>query len=174
MAEPHPRGRRRAQGALETQVLPALHQAEGPVTATRVQDRLPADLAYTTVMTVPARLLTKNAVTRKREGRLFVWIPSPGEAGLAALKTRRVLDGEQDRRAVLAGFITSCRLGRTHRSLPGWSDQLPPGRRGSGLRAVRVGRAGSGGPGRRGGRRCAGHRRRRTVPGVQALGPRSR
>lgn len=107
MAEPDPRGRRRAQGALETRVLPALHQAEGPVTAAWVQDRPAADLDYTTVMTVPARLLTKNAVTRKREGRSFVWIPSADEAGLAALKMRRVLDGEQDRRAVPAGFITT-------------------------------------------------------------------
>ncbi|MFG2957842.1 BlaI/MecI/CopY family transcriptional regulator [Streptomyces sp. NPDC048291] len=107
MAEPDPRGRRRAQGALETQVLAALHQAEGPVTAAWVQDRLAADLAYTTVMTVLARLLSKNAVTRKREGRSFVWMPSADEAGLAALKMRRVLDGEQDRRAVLASFITT-------------------------------------------------------------------
>ncbi|MER6978933.1 BlaI/MecI/CopY family transcriptional regulator [Streptomyces carpinensis] len=107
MTEPEPRRRRRAQGALETQVLAALHEAEGPVTAGWVQEHLAAGLAYTTVMTVLARLLAKNAVTRKREGRSFVWMPAADEAGLAALKMRRVLDGEEDRRAVLASFITA-------------------------------------------------------------------
>ncbi|MEU9347698.1 BlaI/MecI/CopY family transcriptional regulator [Streptomyces sp. NPDC048278] len=107
MAEPDPRSPRRAQGALETQVLAALQAAGSPVTAGWVQDRLAADLAYTTVMTVLARLLAKNAVTRRREGRSFVWMPAADEAGLAALKMRRVLDGEQNRRAVLASFITT-------------------------------------------------------------------
>ncbi|WP_433453620.1 BlaI/MecI/CopY family transcriptional regulator [Streptomyces sp. CA-142005] len=106
MTEPEPRRRRRAHGSLETQVLGVLHEADGPVTAGWVQERLAADLAYTTVMTVLARLLAKHAVTRKREGRSFVWMPAADEAGLAALKMRRVLDGEQDRRAVLASFIT--------------------------------------------------------------------
>ncbi|MET9072590.1 CopY family transcriptional regulator [Streptomyces sp. MUSC 14] len=107
MTHPDPRRPRRAQGALETQVLAALHEAGGPVTAGWVQDRLAADLAYTTVMTVLARLLAKHAVTRRREGRSFVWLPTADEAGLAALKMRKVLDGEQDRRAVLASFITA-------------------------------------------------------------------
>ena len=106
MVEPDPRRARRAQGALETQVLAALHAAEGPATASWVQDRLAADLAYTTVMTVLARLLAKGAVTRRREGRSFVWMPAADEAGLAAWKMHRVLDGERDRRAVLASFIT--------------------------------------------------------------------
>ncbi|MGW5651349.1 BlaI/MecI/CopY family transcriptional regulator [Streptomyces humi] len=107
MAEPDPRGRRRAQGALETQVLAALHQADGPVTAGWVRERLGAGLAYTTVMTVLGRLLVKDAVTRRREGRSFVWLPAADQAGLAALKMRRVLDGERDRRAVLASFVTT-------------------------------------------------------------------
>ncbi|MFE1290879.1 BlaI/MecI/CopY family transcriptional regulator [Streptomyces sp. NPDC058751] len=107
MTEEDPRRRRRAQGALETQVLAALHAARGPVTAGWVQDHLDADLAYTTVMTVLARLLAKDAVTRKRQGRSFVWTPAADEAGLAALKMHRVLDREQDRRAVLASFITT-------------------------------------------------------------------
>ncbi|MEU9990172.1 BlaI/MecI/CopY family transcriptional regulator [Streptomyces sp. NPDC048045] len=107
MAEPDPRRRRRAQGALETRVLTALHEAEGPVTAGWVQERLAAGLAYTTVMTVLARLLAKGAVTRTRQGRSFVWMPAADEAGLAALKMRKVLDGEQDRRAVLASFLTA-------------------------------------------------------------------
>ncbi|WP_369386919.1 BlaI/MecI/CopY family transcriptional regulator [Streptomyces sp. CG1] len=107
MTEPGTRRPRRAQGALETRVLAALNEAGAPVTAGWVQEHLAADLAYTTVMTVLARLLAKNAVTRRREGRSFVWLPAADEAGLAALKMRKVLDGEQDRRAVLASFITA-------------------------------------------------------------------
>ncbi|MFJ9900116.1 BlaI/MecI/CopY family transcriptional regulator [Streptomyces sp. NPDC091280] len=107
MAKPDPRPPRRAQGALETQVLSVLRTADGPVTAAWVQERLDAELAYTTVMTVLIRLLEKQAVTRRREGRSFVWSPAADEAGLAALKMRKVLDREQDRRAVLASFITA-------------------------------------------------------------------
>ena len=107
MAKPDPRPPRRAQGALETQVLTVLHTAGTPVTAAWVQERLDADLAYTTVMTVLIRLLEKQAVTRRREGRSFVWSPAADEAGLAALKMRKVLDREQDRKAVLASFITA-------------------------------------------------------------------
>ncbi|MEV6513787.1 BlaI/MecI/CopY family transcriptional regulator [Streptomyces sp. NPDC051642] len=107
MAKPDPRPPRRAQGELETQVLTVLHTADAPVTAAWVQERLDADLAYTTVMTVLIRLLEKNAVTRRREGRSFVWSPAADEAGLAALKMHKVLDREQDRRAVLASFLTA-------------------------------------------------------------------
>ncbi|MFI5888063.1 BlaI/MecI/CopY family transcriptional regulator [Streptomyces sp. NPDC051554] len=107
MARPDPRPQRRAQGELETQVLTVLHTADAPVTAAWVQERLDADLAYTTVMTVLIRLLEKNAVTRRREGRSFVWSPAADEAGLAALKMHKVLDREQDRRAVLASFLTA-------------------------------------------------------------------
>ena len=107
MARPDPRPQRRAQGELETQVLTVLRTADVPVTAAWVQERLDAELAYTTVMTVLSRLLEKQVVTRVREGRSFAWSPAADEAGLAALKMRKVLDREQDRRAVLASFITS-------------------------------------------------------------------
>lgn len=85
----------------------ALRQAPGPVTAGWVQERLGAGLAYTTVMTILTRLLAKEAVARKREGRSFVWTPAADEAGLAALRMRKVLDGEQNREAVLASFLTA-------------------------------------------------------------------
>ncbi|MDQ8708384.1 BlaI/MecI/CopY family transcriptional regulator [Streptomyces sp. LHD-70] len=97
---------RRGQGELEAQVLSALRQAPGPVTAGWVQERLGADLAYTTVMTILTRLLAKEAVSRRREGRAFVWTPAADEAGLAALRMRKVLDGEKNREAVLASFLT--------------------------------------------------------------------
>ncbi|MGW0737175.1 BlaI/MecI/CopY family transcriptional regulator [Streptomyces sp. NPDC002851] len=98
--------RRRGQGELEALVLAALRQASGPVTAGWVQERLGGDLAYTTVMTILTRLLAKEAVTRERRGRSFVWTPAADEAGLAALRMRRMLDAEADREAVLASFVT--------------------------------------------------------------------
>ncbi|MCX5537502.1 BlaI/MecI/CopY family transcriptional regulator [Streptomyces sp. NBC_00006] len=98
---------RRAQGELEAQVLAALRTAEAPVSAGWVRDRMDGDLAYTTVVTILARLQAKDAVTRRREGRSFVWTPVADEAGLAAFKMRKVLDAEADREAVLASFVTS-------------------------------------------------------------------
>ncbi|MGW0904569.1 BlaI/MecI/CopY family transcriptional regulator [Streptomyces sp. NPDC002853] len=107
MAEQERRSRRRGQGELEAQVLTVLREAEGPATAGWVQERLGGDLAYTTVVTILSRLLDKGAVTRERAGRSFAWTPSADEAGLAARKMRKVLDGEHDREAVLASFLTA-------------------------------------------------------------------
>ncbi|GGV21891.1 BlaI/MecI/CopY family transcriptional regulator [Streptomyces longisporoflavus] len=107
MAEQERRSRRRGQGELEAQVLSALREADGPATAGWVQERLDGDLAYTTVVTILSRLLDKGAVTRERAGRSFAWTPSSDEAGLAARKMRKVLDGESDREAVLASFLTA-------------------------------------------------------------------
>ncbi|PZT71060.1 BlaI/MecI/CopY family transcriptional regulator [Streptomyces sp. SW4] len=102
----HRRPRRRGQGELEVQVLSALRQADGPASAGWVQERLGSDLAYTTVITILTRLLAKGAVTRERAGRSFLWTPAADEAGLAARRMRKVLDGERDREAVLASFVT--------------------------------------------------------------------
>ncbi|MGW6914460.1 BlaI/MecI/CopY family transcriptional regulator [Kitasatospora sp. NPDC054939] len=102
------RARRRGQGELEAQVLSVLQHAPGPATANWVQERL-ADggLAYTTVMTILSRLHAKKAVSRTRAGRSYVWQAASDAAGLAALRMRRVLDGEADRDAVLASFVTA-------------------------------------------------------------------
>lgn len=100
--------RRRGQGELETQVLAALRAAPGPVPAGWVQERLGGDLAYTTVVTILTRLHAKGAVTRERSGRSFKWTAVADEAGLAALRMRRVLDSEAaDREAVLASFVSA-------------------------------------------------------------------
>ncbi|WP_327686441.1 BlaI/MecI/CopY family transcriptional regulator [Streptomyces sp. NBC_00467] len=98
--------RRRGQGALEAEVLAALCRAPGPATAGWVQEQLGGDLAYTTVMTILTRLHAKGAVARRRVGRSFEWTPVADESGLAALRMRKVLDGESDREAVLASFVT--------------------------------------------------------------------
>jgi predicted transcriptional regulator len=101
------RPRRRGQGELEALVLSALSEADGPVSAGWVQERLGGDLAYTTVITILTRLMAKGAVTRERAGRSFAWTPASDQAGLAAHNMRKVLDAENDREAVLASFVTS-------------------------------------------------------------------
>ncbi|MFJ9870590.1 BlaI/MecI/CopY family transcriptional regulator [Streptomyces sp. NPDC101165] len=101
------RARRRGQGELEGQVLGALREADGPVGAAWVQERLGGDLAYTTVVTILTRLLAKDVVARERQGRSFLWTPTADVARLAALRMRRLLDGERDREAVLASFVTA-------------------------------------------------------------------
>ncbi|MET8560853.1 BlaI/MecI/CopY family transcriptional regulator [Streptomyces flaveolus] len=107
MNDQRQRPRRRGQGELEGLVLSALREAPEPASAGWVQERLGGDLAYTTVVTILTRLLGKGAVTRERAGRSFVWTPVSDQAGLAARKMRKLLDGESDREAVLARFVTS-------------------------------------------------------------------
>ncbi|GGY39636.1 BlaI/MecI/CopY family transcriptional regulator [Streptomyces omiyaensis] len=102
-----PGARRRGQGELEVQVLAAVRAAGGPVTAGRVRERLGGGLAYTTVITILTRLHAKGAVARERVGRSFEWTAVADEAGLAALRMRRLLDGEGDREAVLTRFVTT-------------------------------------------------------------------
>ncbi|WP_267241597.1 BlaI/MecI/CopY family transcriptional regulator [Streptomyces sp. PR69] len=98
---------RRGQGELETEVLAALRSAPEPVTAAYVQERLGRGLAYTTVITTLTRLQAKGAVARQRAGRAFEWTAVADEAGLAALRLRRLLDAEADREEVLARFVTA-------------------------------------------------------------------
>ncbi|MFC9701680.1 BlaI/MecI/CopY family transcriptional regulator [Streptomyces sp. NPDC056943] len=99
--------RRRGQGKLEAHVLSVLKGAVEPVPVAWVQERLGGDLAYTTVITILTRLHGKGAVERERAGRSFVWTAVADEAGLAALRMRKVLDAESDRQAVLASFVTA-------------------------------------------------------------------
>ncbi len=87
-------------------MLAALREASEPASAAWVQEKLGGALAYTTVITILTRLLAKGAVTREKVGRSFVWTAAADEAGLAALRMRRVLDKESDREAVLASFVT--------------------------------------------------------------------
>ena len=62
------------------------------------------ELAYTTVMTTLSRLHAKDAVTRRRTGRAYAYAPAD-TATSAARRMRRLLDGREDRSAVLARFL---------------------------------------------------------------------
>ncbi|WP_228993547.1 BlaI/MecI/CopY family transcriptional regulator [Streptomyces sp. DH8] len=98
--------RRRGQGELEARVLSVLGGASEPVTAAWVLERLDADLSYSTVITILTRLHAKQAVSRTGRGRPVLWEPVANEAGLAALRMRRLLDKQSDRDAVLSSFVS--------------------------------------------------------------------
>ena len=101
------RTRRRGQGELEALVIGALRAGPGGATAGWVQEQLGGDLAYTTVVTILSRLHAKGAVSRSRSGRSYIWLAAADEAGLAALRMRRVLDSEHNRDAVLTSFVSA-------------------------------------------------------------------
>jgi predicted transcriptional regulator len=97
--------RRRAPGALEKEVLVILSTQNGALTPAQVRRVLGRELAYTTVMTVLTRLHDKGFVQRKRVGRAFAYRFDADGAALTSLAMGRLLDGVDDRAAVLARFV---------------------------------------------------------------------
>ncbi|MER5528114.1 BlaI/MecI/CopY family transcriptional regulator [Streptomyces sp. NPDC002677] len=97
---------RRARGELESDVLAALWAASGPQTAREVRERLPGDLAYTTVLTILSRLHDKGMLVRHREGRGYAYEPARDEASHTAQRMHSLLAGGSDREAVLARFVS--------------------------------------------------------------------
>ncbi|MCX5388156.1 BlaI/MecI/CopY family transcriptional regulator [Streptomyces sp. NBC_00083] len=97
---------RRARGALESDVLATLWAADGPLTARQVLERLPGDLAYTTVLTILSRLHDKAILVRRREGRGYAYTPVRDEASHTARRMRSLLEEGSDREAVLTRFVS--------------------------------------------------------------------
>lgn len=102
-------GARRAAGELEAGVLAVLQAAGRPLPPGEVRERVGGGLAYTTVVTILSRLHAKGILQRRKAGRAYVYAPVADEPGLAARRMARVLDGEADREAVLARFVSGCR-----------------------------------------------------------------
>jgi predicted transcriptional regulator len=98
-------GRRRPRGILEQEVVAALAASLDPMTPAQVRDQLGGDLAYTTVMTVLARLSDKGLVTRERAGRAYEYTAVRDEAEVTARQMQRLLDAGDDRAAVLSRFV---------------------------------------------------------------------
>ena len=96
---------KRPRGTLEQEVVAALCAAGGPLTPGQVRDELGGDLAYTTVMTVLARLYDKGAVTRTRAGRAYAYRAARDDAEVTARQMQRLLDNGDDRTAVLSRFV---------------------------------------------------------------------
>ena len=96
---------RRPRGTLEQEVVAALAASPAPMTPAQVRDQLGGDLAYTTVMTVLARLSDKGLVTRERVGRAYAYAAVRDEAEVTARQMQRLLDAGDDRAAVLSRFV---------------------------------------------------------------------
>jgi predicted transcriptional regulator len=98
---------RRAAGELEATVLAVLQGAGSPLSPGEVRERIGGPLAYTTVVTILSRLHAKGVLERTKAGRAYLYSPVADEPGLAARRMTRVLDGEADREAVLARFVSA-------------------------------------------------------------------
>jgi predicted transcriptional regulator len=97
---------RRAAGELEAAVLAVLQEAGSALSPAEVRERVAGELAYTTVVTILSRLHAKGVLERHKAGRAFLYAPVADQPGLAARRMARVLDGEADREAVLARFVS--------------------------------------------------------------------
>ena len=58
------------------------------------------------MVTILSRLHAKGVLERHKAGRAFLYTPVADQPGLAARRMARVLDGEADREAVLARFVS--------------------------------------------------------------------
>ncbi len=96
---------RRPDGALEHEILSVLWKTTRPLTPGEVRSNMVDDLAYTTVMTVLARLHDKGLVSRAPRGRAFAYTASMSESELTARRMGEALAVAQDRAAALSGFV---------------------------------------------------------------------
>jgi predicted transcriptional regulator len=81
-----------------------LAAADRALTPGEVRDVLGTELAYTTVMTVLARLVEKGVLTRERAGRAFAYRRA-APAEVTAQRMRGLLDAGDDRADVLTRFV---------------------------------------------------------------------
>jgi predicted transcriptional regulator len=100
-------GGRRGSGELEAEILGVLQRAGSALSPGDVRDRVGGPLAYTTVVTILSRLHDKGILERHKSGRAYLYAPVADSPGLAARRMAHVLDGETDREAVLARFVST-------------------------------------------------------------------
>lgn len=93
-------------GSLERAVMNVLWDESEAMSVRDVQDLLEdQDLAYTTVMTVLDRLLTKQMVQRERDGRAFRYSPAlTRDAATSEVLNAALNDAGADRTAALVHF----------------------------------------------------------------------
>jgi predicted transcriptional regulator len=96
---------RRGYGDLAQAILDQVGRSGGPMTPAQVRDALGGDLAYTTVMTVMARLHDRGLLTRRRAGRAYAYTAVGDPAQITARRMHRLLDVDTDRAGVLARFV---------------------------------------------------------------------
>jgi predicted transcriptional regulator len=99
----------RLLGPLEAEVMRILWKAGRPMTVRALLERInkarEPQLAYTTVMTVMARLVDKGVLARRREGRGYVYEPEVSDQ--AELAVRNVMREFGD--SALAHFVDEAR-----------------------------------------------------------------
>jgi len=98
---------KRADGALESDVLRALWNLERPASPADVIEQMQTDLAYTSIATILGRLCEKDLARRERDGRAYRYSAVSSEADLTAQRIRTLLDSASDRESALAGFAQS-------------------------------------------------------------------
>jgi predicted transcriptional regulator len=91
-------------GALEAEVLRCLWEAAEPLSVREVAARL-GRRAYTTVMTVLARLHRKGLAERVLAGRAYLYRAAGTPAELEARRIQELLAASEDPEAVLAHFV---------------------------------------------------------------------
>lgn len=100
-----PGANRRARGDLKQEILHVLRTSSTSMTPGDVRDAIDPDLAYTTVMTVLARLREQGLVARRRFGRAYSYTAVADEAEITARQMHRLLEAGDDRAAVLSRFL---------------------------------------------------------------------
>lgn len=97
-------------GPLEAEVMGVVWASDRPVTVREIMERLNGRanaqaLAYTTVMTVMNRLVEKDVLRRRKEGRGYVYEPTAADP--AGIAVRAVMRDFGD--AALAHFVDEAR-----------------------------------------------------------------
>jgi predicted transcriptional regulator len=105
---------RRPRGTLERDIRGVLAASGRQMTPAQVRDALGDDLAYTTVMTVLARMHDKGEVTRTTAGRGYAYAIEDAAAVTAHRMQRLLADDGADRAAVLIRFIGALEPGDEH------------------------------------------------------------
>ncbi len=96
---------RRPDGALETDVLRVLWEADGSLLPGQINERLDAGYAYTSIATILTRLQAKGLVTRTPAGRAYAYEAAVDEPDLAVRRIGELLDSASDRSLVLSRFV---------------------------------------------------------------------
>ncbi|MHB8293362.1 MAG: BlaI/MecI/CopY family transcriptional regulator [Acidimicrobiales bacterium] len=98
-----------AMGELEALVMDILWEADGPLTPGEVHGVLSVkrQLAYTTVMTILARLWRKGRLRREQRGRAYAYQPIASREAYAASRMDEVLGATSDRPLALSYFVAN-------------------------------------------------------------------
>lgn len=94
-------------GKLEAAVMTRIWEWDRPVSVRQIVDHLQQSrsIAYTTVMTVLDNLHGKGLVTRRKEGRAYVYLPTVTREEHTAGLMEQVLDAAADRGGALLHFV---------------------------------------------------------------------